>query len=275
MSLGYLQSKEKPVCIPTLLKRKENGHKISMVTCYDSAFGHLVEKSSIDVVLVGDSLGNVMLGFDSTIPVTIEDMVHHCAAVTRSVKRPFVVGDLPFMTYATCENALKNSALLMQKGGVQAVKIEGGEQVCPQVSALVGAGIPVMGHLGLTPQSVHALGGYKVQGTTDQAADEMIRNAKALETAGAFAVVLEMVPRSLAKKITKALKIPTIGIGAGSDCDGQVLVLHDLLGFDSEFSPKFLKKYAALGDVILKSLSEYDKDVKSGVFPDSEHSFGG
>ena len=262
------------ITLSTILKRKADGKKLSMVTCYDAAFARLVDESGIDMVLVGDSLGNVMLGHDSTIPVTLNDMIHHTAAVSRVLKKPFLVIDMPFMTYhVSPEQALINCGRAIQEGGAQAVKIEGGLSVCSKVAALVGAGIPVMGHLGLTPQSVHALGGYKVQGRGDAARKKLIEDAKALEAAGAFAIVLEMVPAPLAAEVTKVLKIPTIGIGAGVDCDGQVLVLHDLLGFDDEFNPKFLKKFANLGKVIRESLSSYDEEVKSGKFPGSAQTF--
>jgi 3-methyl-2-oxobutanoate hydroxymethyltransferase len=245
-----------------------------MVTCYDAAFARLVDDSGVDMVLVGDSLGNVMLGHDSTIPVTLNDMIHHSAAVARTLSKPFLVIDMPFMTYhVSVEQALANCGRAIQEGGAQAVKIEGGKAVCPQVAALVGAGIPVMGHLGLTPQSVHALGGYKIQGRGDAARKKLLEEAKALETAGVFALVLEMVPSSLAAEVSRALSIPTIGIGAGPDCDGQVLVLHDLLGFDDEFNPKFLKKYANLGKTIRDALARYDQEVKAGEFPGQAQTF--
>lgn len=273
--MSHASPPRKAVTIPSLLKRKADGQKISMVTCYDSAFGKLIEASPVDIILVGDSLGNVMLGFDSTIPVTIDHMVHHTAAVSRVVKSQLIIADMPFMTYATTVDALKNAARLLQEGGAAGVKLEGGASICPQVRTLVECGIPVVGHLGLTPQSVHALGGYKVQGSNEASASRIKSDALALEAAGACCVVLEMVPQSLAKEITRQLTIPTIGIGAGPDCDGQVLVLHDLLGFDSEFSPKFLKKYLNLGEAIAKALTEYDQDVKELKFPTLEHSFGG
>ena len=264
----------KPVTVASLLKKKAAGERISMVTCYDAAFGRIVELSPIDMVLVGDSLGNVLLGYSSTIPVTIDDMIHHTAAVTRAVKRPFVAGDMPFLTYATVDDALRNAGKLIQLGGAHGVKLEGGEAICPQVEALVAAGIPVVGHLGLTPQSVHALSGYKVQAKEKEAQKRLIADAKALQDAGAFCIVLEMIPASLATTVSQSLEIPTIGIGAGAGCDGQVLVMHDLLGFDSDFNPKFLKKYANLNKIIGDALSDYDKDVKSGKFPATEHSFG-
>ena len=272
--MSHSEEKVKTVTTTAIIRRKQEGKKISMVTCYDAAFGKIVERSPVDMVLVGDSLGNVMLGFDSTIPVTIEHMLHHTSAVTRVVKRPFVAADMPFLTYATVEDALRNAGRLMQQGGAHGVKLEGGAAICPQVSALVSMGIPVIGHLGLTPQSVHALGGYKVQAKSEAARKRLIEDAKALQAAGVFCLVLEMVPQSLAKEVTKSLEIPTIGIGAGSYCDGQVLVLQDLLGFDDGFSPKFLKKYANLGQVVSTALGSFHSDVNEGRFPDVEHSFG-
>ena len=272
--MSHAPGTTKNITTTMLLKRKHDGEKISMVTCYDSAFGKLVEASPVDMVLVGDSMGNVVLGYDSTIPVTIDAMVHHTAAVTRVVKRPFVAADMPFLTYASVTDALRNAGRLIQEGGAAAVKLEGGESICPQVHALVSAGIPVIGHLGLTPQSVHTLGGYKVQGKTKEARARLLADAKALQAAGAFCIVLELVPAELAKEVTAALEIPTIGIGAGAFCDGQVLVLHDLLGFDQTFAPKFLKKYANLGEVVANALKSYDSEVKSQAFPKAEHSFG-
>jgi 3-methyl-2-oxobutanoate hydroxymethyltransferase len=271
--MSHASNKSQPVTIASLLNKKIAGERISMVTCYDSAFGRIVELSPIDMVLVGDSLGNVLLGYDSTIPVTIEDMIHHTAAVTRVVRRPFVAADMPFLTYATRDDALKNAGRLIQEGGAHAVKLEGGESICPQVEALVSNGIPVIGHLGLTPQSVHALSGYKVQAKEKEAQKKLKSDAKALQEAGAFCVVLEMIPGSLGSAVSKSLEIPTIGIGAGAGCDGQVLVMHDLLGFDASFKPKFLKKYADLNKIISEALAGYDKDIKLGKFPAAEHSF--
>ncbi len=244
-----------------------------MITCYDAAFAGLLERTGIDVLLVGDSLGNVVLGYKDTIPVTMEHMLHHTAAVGRVVQRSMLVADMPFMSYnLSVEQALRNAARFVQEAGAHAVKLEGGRPVCPQVKAIVQAGIPVIGHLGLTPQSVHALGGYKVQGRGEQA-QKLLEDAKALEEAGACAVVLELIPQALAVEVTKSLHIPTIGIGAGSGTDGQVLVLHDMLGFNSEFSPKFLKKYANLGDIVVEAVKSYDAEVKAGIFPGPEHSF--
>lgn len=272
--MSHNSTKSQPMTVAALLRKKQAAERISMVTCYDSAFGRIVEASPIDMVLVGDSLGNVLLGYDSTIPVTIEAMVHHTAAVSRVVKRPFVVADMPFFTYLDVDIALKNAGKLVQQGGAHGVKLEGGKSICPQVEAIVNAGVPVVGHLGLTPQSVHGLSGYKVQAKLEAEQNKLIEDALALQEAGAFCLVLEMIPAKLSAKVTSLLKIPTIGIGAGGECDGQVLVMHDLLGFDASFNPKFLKKYANMSKVIGEALSSYDKDVKSGQFPTAEHSFG-
>lgn len=262
------------ITVSQILQAKAAGKKITCVTCYDAAFARLIEATGVDLVLVGDSLGNVILGHDNTIPVTINDMIHHTAAVARVLKRPFICADMPFLSYnLSVEQALTNAGRLVQEAGAQAVKVEGGAAIAPQVRAMVQAGIPVMGHLGLTPQSVHAMGGYRVQGRGDEAAKRIMEDALTLQEAGIFSLVLEMVPAELAGRISAALKIPTIGIGAGPKCDGQILVLHDLLGFDEEFKPKFLKKYANLGKVVKEALTAYDDDVKAGSFPAAEHSF--
>lgn len=272
--MSHNSAKPQSMTVASLLRKKQASERISMVTCYDSAFGRIVEASPIDMVLVGDSLGNVLLGYDSTIPVTMDDMVHHTAAVTRVVKRPFVVADMPFFTYVDVDTAVKNAGKLVQLGGAHGVKLEGGKSICPQVKAIVSAGVPVVGHLGLTPQSVHGLSGYKVQAKLEAEQKQLIEDAIALQEAGAFCVVLEMIPAKLSSKVTASLKIPTVGIGAGAGCDGQVLVMHDLLGFDASFNPKFLKKYADLSKVIGDALKSYDNDVKLGQFPTPEHSFG-
>lgn len=262
------------ITISQILAAKVEKRRVSMITCYDSAFARLIDQSGIDIVLVGDSLGNVMLGYDSTIPVTMEDMLHHTKAVARVLTRPFLCADMPFLSYnVSIEQALTNAGRLIQQGLAQGVKLEGGRSIAPQVKALVNAGIPVMGHLGLTPQSVHAMGGYRVQGRGDAAQSALLEDAKALQDAGAFSLVLEMVPADLAAKVTAELKIPTIGIGAGPKCDGQVLVLHDILGFDDGFNPKFLKKYAQLGKTVREAIQAYDQDVKSGAFPTDDQSF--
>lgn len=234
----------------------------------------MVDASGVDAILVGDSLGNVILGYDSTVPVTMEDMVHHTRAVSRGVKRAMVVADMPFLSYhVSREESIRNAGRLMQQGMAQAVKLEGGLEVASTIKAITTAGIPVMGHLGLTPQSVHQLGGYKVQGKEGEEARNLLESAKALEDAGVFAIVLECIPHQLAQIITGSVNVPTIGIGAGVACDGQVLVTHDLLGMYSDFTPRFVKKYANLKEQIIKSCTEYKDEVKSNNFPGPEHVF--
>lgn len=252
----------------------KQSRKISMVTCYDSAFAKIIDRTPIDMILVGDSMGNVVLGMEDTISVTLDHIVHHTRAVTNVVRNPLVVADMPFMTYkASVEQAMNNAARLVQEGGAHAVKLEGGVEICPQIKAIVDAGIPVVGHLGLTPQSINSLGGHRVQGRSETAATKMMNDAIAIEEAGAFAIVFEMIPSNLGKKVTGSLSVPTIGIGAGSEVDGQVLVLHDLLGFDEEFNPKFLKKYANLSSLVFEALSSYDREVKGGVFPGASNGY--
>lgn len=258
----------------TLGRMKAQGKKITAVTCYDAAFARIIEASSVDMVLVGDSLGNVILGYDSTIPVTMDHMLHHTAAVSRGLSRPFLVADMPFLSYQVSrEQAIKNAGRLIQEGGAEAVKLEGGEEILETVEHLTAAGIPVVAHLGLTPQKIHALGGYRVQGKGDRAAQQLLTAACQLEKAGAMALVLEMVPQSLAKKVTESLEIPTIGIGAGVNTDGQILVLHDLLGLDGGFKPKFLKTYCDLGEIVQDAIKAYCLDVQQAKFPSQEHSF--
>lgn len=253
---------------------KRKGRPITMLTAYDYQLAKLVDAAGIDGILVGDSLGNVVLGYDSTIPVTMDDMVHHIKAVARGVSRAMVVGDLPFLSYhLSRKESLRNAGRLIQEGGAQAVKLEGGREVAETVQAMVAAGIPVMGHLGLTPQSVHQLGGYKVQGKDEAAAKKLVADAKALEEAGVFALVLECVPAPLAKMITEMLAVPTIGIGAGPHCSGQILVTHDLLGLSGGGGPKFVKRYANLHEEIARALAAYREEVQSGAFPGPEHSF--
>jgi 3-methyl-2-oxobutanoate hydroxymethyltransferase len=245
------------------------------VTCYDATMAKLINQTQIDMVLVGDSLGNVMMGYSGTLQVTLDHMIVYGSSVARTLKNAFLVLDMPFMSYQISpEQALENAGRLVKEAGAEAVKLEGGKAMAPAVKKIVDAGIPVIGHLGLTPQSINIIGSYKVIGRSDKAADELLQDALALEAAGASMLVLEMVPESLAKKVSEALSIPTIGIGAGRFVDGQVLVLHDLLGFDEEFSPKFLKKYAKLGAEARSALIQYDEEVKSKTFPDQEHSFG-
>ena len=253
---------------------KQKGEKIAMLTAYDYPTAKLIDEAGVPIILVGDSLGNVVLGYESTIPVTMENMLHHTRAVVRGAKQAMVIGDLPFMSYQiSVADALHNAARFIQEAGAQAVKLEGGVTVSEQVRRIVECGIPVMGHIGLTPQSINQLGGYKVQGKTPEAAIRLLRDAQALEEAGAFAVVLETVPSQLAALITQKLTIPTIGIGAGIGCDGQVQVIHDMLGF-SDRAPRHAKQYAKLNGIISKAVAEYYNEVKAGTFPtDAQSSF--
>ncbi|CCO08676.1 3-methyl-2-oxobutanoate hydroxymethyltransferase [Desulforamulus hydrothermalis Lam5 = DSM 18033] len=255
-------------------RMKQEGTPITMLTAYDYPMATLVDASGIDGILVGDSLGNVVLGYDSTVPVTMEDMIHHVRAVSRGAKRAMVVADMPFLSYhISREESVRNAGRLMQEGLAQAVKLEGGSEVVDTIKAITSAGIPVMGHLGLTPQSVYQLGGYKVQGKDGEAARRLLEDAQKLEQAGVFAIVLECIPQQLAKVITQSLSIPTIGIGAGTDCDGQILVTYDLLGMFSDFVPKFVKRYANLKEQIIQACRDYQKEVKNKSFPGPEHVF--
>jgi 3-methyl-2-oxobutanoate hydroxymethyltransferase len=252
---------------------KGRGEKIAMLTAYDYSTARIADAAGIHVLLVGDSLAQVMLGYDSTVRVTMDEMVHHTRAVTRGTQQALVVGDMPFLSYnLSPEEALRNAGRFMQEGGAQAVKLEGAA-VAPTVERMVAAGIPVMGHLGLTPQSIHVFGGHKIQGKTREAAERILRDALALEQAGIFALVLETVPAPLAALISQRLSIPTIGIGAGPDCDGQVLVVHDLLGWYPDFTPKHARRYADLGSVLSTAFQDYIQDVQAGRFPTEEHSF--
>lgn len=266
---------KQPLTITKMKKMKQSGEPISVLTAYDFPSAKLAEEAGVDVILVGDSLGNVVLGYDTTIPVTLDDIVYHTRAVARGAKETFIVADLPFMTYRLgIENTLRNAARLMQEGRAHAVKMEGGADIADEIAALVRAGIPVMGHIGLTPQSVHQLGGYRVQGKLDQDARQLIEDAKAIEQAGAFAIVIELVTEQLAEKIASDISIPLIGIGAGRGCDGQVLVYHDILQYASPYRAKrFVKTYADLGTVIRNAIGSYVADVKSRTFPQEEHSF--
>jgi len=253
---------------------KRQGEKIAMITAYDYSMAKLIDEAGMPVILVGDSLGMVMLGYESTIPVTMDEMIHHTKAVVRGAKHALIIGDMPFMTYqVSAEDALRNAGRFIQEGGAQAVKLEGGETVADKVNRIVAAGIPVQGHIGLTPQSIHQLGGYKVQGKTAEVAARMLNDAKALESAGVFSIVLECVPAPLAKLITERVSVPTIGIGAGVHCDGQVQVVNDLLGFYIDFVPKHAKQYAKIHETISSSVSEYISEVKSGKFPTSKQSY--
>ncbi len=261
------------VSISEIKEMKAKKEKIVMLTSYDYSTAKLVDEAGIPLILVGDSLGMVMLGYESTIPVTMDEMIHHTKAVVRGTKQAMVIGDMPFMTYHTnISDALRNAARFIQEGGSQAVKLEGGVTVAETVKRIVECGIPVMGHIGLTPQSIHQLGGYKVQGKTPEIAERLLKDARALEQAGAFAVVLELVPAPLSKLITQKISIPTIGIGAGPDCDGQVQVIPDLLGLFSDFVPKHAKQYAKLAGLIRTALADYIAEVKAGKFPTAQHS---
>lgn len=260
--------------VVTFQQMKEKGEKITMLTAYDYSTAKLEDEAGVNSILVGDSLGNVILGYEDTISVTMEDMIHHGAAVTRGAKNALVIIDMPFMSYQTSVyDAVVNAGRLMKEGRADAVKLEGGEEVCPQIRAIVNAGIPVCAHLGLTPQSINAFGGFRVQGKSEAAAKKLLSDAQKVQEAGAFAVVLEGIPRKLADLITERLSIPTIGIGAGNGCDGQVLVYQDLLGMFSDFTPKFVKRYAEVGEVMKEAFGKYIQEVQSGAFPGSEHEY--
>src|SRR6266568_5616391 len=258
------------VRVPDLVLMKERGERIVMLTAYDATMARLFDRAGVDLLLVGDSLGNVILGLDTTIPVTMEAMIHHTRAVTRGASRALVVADLPFLSYQVSpEQAIQNAARLFQEGGAAAVKLEGGRPVADAVRRLTAAGLPVMGHLGLTPQHVHRLGGMRQQARNDESAQELILDALVVEDAGAFAIVLEAIPDTVAEAVTSQLKIPTIGIGAGSHCDGQVLVSYDVLGLFDTFVPPFAKQYAQLGQAIVRAAKDYANDVREGLFPKS------
>jgi len=262
------------ITISQIKEMKRKGEKITMLTAYDYSTAKIIDEVGIPLILVGDSLGQVVLGYESTIPVTIDEMLHHTKAVVRGTRRAMVIGDMPFMTYhISIEDALRNATRFIQEGGAQAVKLEGGVTVAEKVKRIVDCGIPVMGHIGLTAQSIHQLGGHKVQGRTPEAAARLLEDARVLEQAGAFAIVLETVPTPLATLITKSISIPTIGIGAGVGCDGQVLVINDMLGSFTDFVPKHAKQYVKLTDIIRKAVTEYDNEVKAGTFPTEKHSF--
>jgi 3-methyl-2-oxobutanoate hydroxymethyltransferase len=262
------------VTIGEIRDMKQRKERIPMLTAYDYVTAKMVDEAGIPLILVGDSLGMVMLGYESTIPVTMEEMLHHTRAVVRGARRALVIGDMPFMTYHTSvSDALRNAARFIQEGGAQAVKLEGGEIVAEKVRRLVESGIPVMGHIGLTPQSIHQLGGFKVQGKTEEAAEGLFKDACVLEEAGAFAIVLECVPAPLSRLITKKVIIPTIGIGAGPDCDGQVQVISDILGLYSDFVPKHAKQYVKLAEEIKAAVADYMAEVKSVSFPTAKESY--
>ncbi|MBQ7004296.1 MAG: 3-methyl-2-oxobutanoate hydroxymethyltransferase [Oscillospiraceae bacterium] len=260
--------------VATLLMQKQSGEKITMLTAYDYSTARLMDSCGVNAILVGDSLGMVMLGYENTLRVTMEDMIHHTRAVTRGAQNAFVVADMPFMSYqVSVEEAVRNAGRLMKEGCAHAVKLEGGAAVAEQIRAIVDAGIPVVAHIGMTPQSVNAFGGFKVQGKDYEKARSIIEDALRVQEAGACAVVLECVPSPLAALITEQLRIPTIGIGAGSDCDGQVLVYQDMLGMYSDFIPKFVKRFTNVGDLMKEGFSAYIDEVKKGSFPQPEHGF--
>jgi len=261
------------VTINAIKEMKGKKEKIVMLTAYDYPTAKLIDEAGVPLILVGDSLGMVVLGYNSTIPVTMEEMLHHTKAVVRGTRQALVISDMPFMTYhISITDAMRNAARFIQEGGAQAVKLEGGEVIAETVKRIVDCGIPVMGHIGLTPQFIHQLGGHRVQGKTSAAAERLLHDARALEQAGAFAVVLELVPTQLSKLITMNIGIPTIGIGAGADCDGQVQVISDMLGLFTDFVPRHAKKYAKLADTIRTAIADYVAEVKTGDFPTAEHS---
>jgi 3-methyl-2-oxobutanoate hydroxymethyltransferase len=265
---------DKKLTIPDIIAMKKNGEKISMLTAYDASFASLIDAAGIDMVLVGDSLGMVLLGYNSTIPVTMEEMLHHCRAAGKGVKRALLVGDMPFMSYQVSESeAITNAGRFLKEAGCDAVKLEGGTEVCNTVKAIVRAGISVMGHIGLTPQTASQLGGYKVQGKDADSARRLLQSARDLEAAGAFSIVLECIPAQLAEAITNSVIIPTIGIGAGKQCDGQVLVTHDMVGMFEKFTPSFVKQYVNLAPQIKEAVAAYNDEVKNGSFPDEKQSF--
>ncbi|HEX8948901.1 MAG TPA: 3-methyl-2-oxobutanoate hydroxymethyltransferase [Dissulfurispiraceae bacterium] len=260
--------------VQDFLKKKHEGRKIAMITAYDYPFAQIADEAEVDAILVGDSLAMVVQGLENTLPVTMDEMVYHTRMVSRAAKSAMVIGDMPYLSYqASIEDAIRNGGRFIKEGGAQAVKLEGGREVASKVEAMTKSEIPVMAHIGLTPQAVHRMGGYRVQGKTDEAAQRLLEDAKILEDAGAFALILEAIPAELSRRITGELAIPTIGIGGGPSCDGQVLVLHDVLGLFDRFVPKFVKKYAALKQDALGALKRYKEEVEKGVFPGDEHSF--
>ncbi|MGD8979698.1 MAG: 3-methyl-2-oxobutanoate hydroxymethyltransferase [candidate division WOR-3 bacterium] len=261
------------ITINTIVSMKQKGEKIVALTAYDYVSARILDEVGVDIILVGDSAANVFAGEKTTLPITMEEMLYHTRVVARGVNNALVIADMPFLSYqVSVERAIDNAGRFLQVGAC-GVKLEGGKPMTDTVKKLIDRGIPVMGHLGLTPQSVHKFGGYKLQGVGEEAAEQMLEDAEALQAAGCFSVVLEKIPRALAKRVTEALDIPTIGIGAGPSCDGQILVLHDMLGLYEEFTPKFVKQYARLAEQIRHAVQEYKKDVRAGKFPGQEHSF--
>jgi len=264
----------KRVTIPDILERKQNGERITVLTAYDYTFARIIDGAGVDMILVGDSLGSIVSGYDHTLPVTMDEMVYHTRAVSRGTERALLVADMPFLSYQVdAAEARRNAGRLIKEGGAQAVRIEGGELVAETIRSIVAMDIPVMGHVGLTPQSVHRMGGFKVQGKAVEQAEQILADARAVADAGAFAVTLECVPAPLAERISAELAIPTIGIGAGPHCDGQVLVIHDILGLCDKYSPKFVKRFADVGDTVRAGIEAYIREVNYGSFPAPEHSF--
>jgi len=260
--------------VKDIVNMKRDGRKISVLTAYDAGFARMLDAADIDILLVGDSLGNVLLGYDSTVPVTMEEMLHHCKAVARGTASALLVGDMPFMSYQVrAEEAIANGGRFLKEAGCDAVKVEGGQVIANTVKMMVRAGVPVMGHIGLTPQTASSLGGYKVQGGDFDTARKLVADARGLEAAGVFSLVLECIPSQLGRIITEAVSIPTIGIGAGRHCDGQVLVTHDLLGMFEKFIPRFVKKYVNLAPQIKEAVNQYNEEVRSGKFPDDAHGY--
>lgn len=269
-----MADERRPLTVTDLLRKKAQGERIVVLTCYDALFARLLDECDVDLLLVGDSLNQVLAGAETTLSATLDQMIYHTKIVKRGARRAMVICDMPFLSYqASAEDAIRNCGRVLAETGCHAVKLEGGQPMAATVRALVDVGIPVMGHIGLTPQSVHALGGYRVQGRDDKTAERLKQDARALQDAGAFAVVLELVPAALATAITQSLTIPTIGIGAGPGCDGQVLVLHDMLGLNEGFQAKFVKRYAQLADTVRDAVRRYGDDVRAGRYPGSEHSF--
>lgn len=267
-------AKEDKVRTTDFRMMKKEGRKITMLTAYDYNSARIQDEAGVDSILVGDSLGMVMLGYENTLPVTIDEILHHTKAVVRGTKRALVIADMPFMSFQVSpEKTVENAGRFLKEGGATAVKLEGGREVLPQTRALIAAGIPVLGHLGLTPQSIHQMGGFKVQGKVLAQAEKLVEDAKLLEEAGVFGIVLECIPAPLAEKVSQSISMPTIGIGAGKGCDGQVLVAHDLLGLSGDFSPRFVRRYANLGEEMQKAFSSYISDVRSGEFPGEKESF--
>lgn len=274
MSTQKKTDRPEKITTQSIVEMKRQGEKISMLTAYDFTMATIVDSAGVDVILVGDSASNVMAGFETTVPMTLEHMIYHTSCVVRGVERALVIADLPFMSYqVTAKEALINAGRMMKEAGAHAVKLEGGKSITPTVKRIVDAGIPVMGHLGLTPQSIYKFGTYKVRAKEEREADQLLKDAKKLEEAGVFSIVLEKIPADLAKKVTEMVSVPTIGIGAGAECDGQVLVLHDMLGLNKDFSPRFLRRYDDLHNSMSNAVKNYISDVKSGSFPDESEQY--